>query len=263
MRVQEWVKDVSGFQCSRGCGLQTALEDTNSPGNELRDLNDLSYHASLPSKCLYGRNDSRRRRSLSLIVTHWSSVHADKKEKQKLETLLKRVDSCSWINVIIYLIWKNLPTALIPRHFVPQPQLAHHNEILAWDGHCVQEVDDATVELGVHHLCELIVQGLAENKLDQKLYIDRIHLDHFARWVLLTWWLHFPVSSTHDSCRRGPSSRLRMRWGGRRYSVHRSSLAPMDLVVEKSIGTSLHHIRYCLFRYQSIKDTGLLKRHTF
>ena len=66
------------------------------------------------------------------------------------------------INEIIYLFGENLPTALFPGHLAPQPQLAHHDEILARDGHRVQKVDYATVELGMHHLCELVVQGLAE-----------------------------------------------------------------------------------------------------
>ena len=66
------------------------------------------------------------------------------------------------MQIIVYLFGKNLPTALIPWHLAPQPQLAHHNEIFARDGHRVQEVDDATVELGIYHLGELVVQGLAE-----------------------------------------------------------------------------------------------------
>ena len=66
------------------------------------------------------------------------------------------------VQIIVYLFGKNLPTALIPWHLAPQSQLAHHDEIFAWDGHRVQEVDDAPVELGLHYLSELVVQGLAE-----------------------------------------------------------------------------------------------------
>ena len=92
----------------------------------------------------------------------------------------------SSINEIIYLFGENLPTALFPGHLAPQPQLAHHDEILARDGHRVQEVDDAPVELGVHHLCELVVQGLAEILFNwgQQLYsfcLAKLILDGFLR----------------------------------------------------------------------------------
>ena len=66
------------------------------------------------------------------------------------------------INFETYLLGKDLPTALIPWHLAPEPHLAHHDEILARDGHRVQEVHDATVEFGMHHLPELVIQGLAE-----------------------------------------------------------------------------------------------------
>ena len=66
------------------------------------------------------------------------------------------------INFKTHLFGKDLPTALIPWHLAPKPHLAHHDEILARDGHRVQEVYDAPVEFGMHHLPELFVQGLAE-----------------------------------------------------------------------------------------------------
>ena len=109
------------------------------------------------------------------------------------------------INFKTHLFGKDLPTALIPWHLAPKPHLAHHDEILARDGHRVQEVYDAPVEFGMHHLPELFVQGLAERFGFRSIFELNYCTVHF------TSCLHFPASSTLDSCGMGPSSRWRMR----------------------------------------------------